>query len=276
MRRQQSDFQDQDRSALLSPTSNHRQYQRLKYYSALRTGYKHLTAEGNEPINNAGSFLAMPDEVIEIEQFIFQNPFLPRAKKGEKQSSIIIIFSCWKTMLGTAVVTLPWAYQESGLALGMIITVVSFVVSFYTCKLIVVSTGDDPEYQDTLKKYYGKPGYYAALIFPSILIIGALITYFSLMAQALYPICVAIYSWTSGDTELTNYTMDPRFDQFSTSYTSIIIFFILVPVINMKDLKIFMRFGSFGVIFVVYLLAFIIVVGIFSLTDTEYTIGNAE
>jgi len=49
-------------------------------------------------------------------------------------------------MLGTAVVTLPWAYQESGLALGMIITVVSFVVSFYTCKLIVVSTGDDPEY----------------------------------------------------------------------------------------------------------------------------------
>jgi len=44
----------------------------------------------------------------------------------------------------------------------------------------------------------------------------------------------------------------------------------------MKDLKIFMRFGSFGVIFVVYLLAFIIVVGIFSLTDTEYTIGNAE
>ena len=85
-------------------------------------------------------------------------------------------------MLGTAVVTLPWAYQQSGLALGIIITIVSFFVSFYTCKLIVDSTGNDPEYQDTLRKYYGKPGYYAALIFPSILIIGALITYFSLMA----------------------------------------------------------------------------------------------
>ena len=93
----------------------------------------------------------------------------------------------------------------------MIITVVSFIVSFYTCKLIVKSTGDDPEYQDTLRKYYGKSGFYAALIFPSILIMGALITYFSLMAQALYPICVALYAWCSGDNTLEKYSMDPSF-----------------------------------------------------------------
>ena len=59
-------------------------------------------------------------------------------------------------MIGTAVVSLPWAYQESGLALAVIITFVSFLVSFYTCKLIVDATGDDPDYSDTLKKYYGK------------------------------------------------------------------------------------------------------------------------
>ena len=59
-------------------------------------------------------------------------------------------------MIGTAVVSLPWAYQESGLVLGVIITITSFLVSFYTCKLIVDCTGDDPDYSDTLKKYYGK------------------------------------------------------------------------------------------------------------------------
>jgi amino acid permease len=54
--------------------------------------------------------LATPDHVVDEDLFLFQNPFLPRQAKGEKQGSLIIIFSCWKTMLGTAVVTLPWAY----------------------------------------------------------------------------------------------------------------------------------------------------------------------
>ena len=40
------------------------------------------------------------------------------AVPGEKQSSMVIIFSCWKTMIGTAVVSLPWAFQQSGIILG--------------------------------------------------------------------------------------------------------------------------------------------------------------
>ena len=69
---------------------------------------------------------------------------------------MVIIFSCWKTMIGTAVVSLPWAFQESGMLLGLIITFTSFIVSFYTCKLIIDMAGKDPDYSDTLKKYYGK------------------------------------------------------------------------------------------------------------------------
>ena len=59
-------------------------------------------------------------------------------------------------MIGTAVVSLPWAFQESGMLLGFIITFTSFMVSFYTCKLIIDMAGDDPDYSDTLRKYYGK------------------------------------------------------------------------------------------------------------------------
>jgi hypothetical protein len=32
------------------------------------------------------------------------------AKKKGTQSSTIIVFSVWKTMIGTAVVSLPWAF----------------------------------------------------------------------------------------------------------------------------------------------------------------------
>jgi len=59
-------------------------------------------------------------------------------------------------MIGTAVLSLPWAYQQSGILLGSIIAFVSYLISFYTCKLIVETIGDDADYSDTLKKYFGK------------------------------------------------------------------------------------------------------------------------
>lgn len=68
----------------------------------------------------------------------------------------MIIFSCWKTMMGSAVVSMPWAIQQSGIGLGLIICFTSFLISFYTCKLIVDMTGDDPDFSDTARKYYGK------------------------------------------------------------------------------------------------------------------------
>jgi len=77
----------------------------LKYYSALKTGYEHLAKGGIE-----SSFLAVPEHVIDKNLFIFTNPFTGKSDEASKQSSIVIIFSVWKTMIGTAVVSLPWAF----------------------------------------------------------------------------------------------------------------------------------------------------------------------
>ena len=59
-------------------------------------------------------------------------------------------------MIGSAVVSLPWAFQQSGLLLGVILSTTSFLVSFYTTKLVIETAGTDKEYADTLKKYFGK------------------------------------------------------------------------------------------------------------------------
>jgi len=88
---------------MLSPKADHKDYNRFKYYSALRTGYGHLGIEQPE--------LEPPTHVIEPELFLFKLPFMSAPVEGEKQSSMIIIFSCWKTMIGTAVASLPWAFQ---------------------------------------------------------------------------------------------------------------------------------------------------------------------
>lgn len=73
----------------------------------------------------------------------------------------------------------------------------SFAISFYTCKLIIESTGDDPDYCDTLRKYYGAMGYYTGLLGPGLLILGAVVVYFVIMTEVLYPMCLAIYAWIS-------------------------------------------------------------------------------
>ena len=52
---------------MLSPSFDHKDYNRMKYYSALRTGYAHLGIEQPE--------LEPPAHIIDQQLFLFQNPF---------------------------------------------------------------------------------------------------------------------------------------------------------------------------------------------------------
>jgi len=59
---------------LMSPKRDHPQYNRLKYYSALKTGYDHLIeketdANGNE-IPKDPEFLRVPSHVMEENLFM--------------------------------------------------------------------------------------------------------------------------------------------------------------------------------------------------------------
>jgi len=123
-------------------------------------------------------------------------------------------------MIGTAVVMLPWTFQQSGIVLGLIFCFTSFLISFYTCKLIIDMAGTDPDYADTMKKFYGKCrphslnalplcigqfGYYSGLIAPAILILGAVCVFFVTMNQVLYPMILAIYVWCGADKNSVTY-----------------------------------------------------------------------
>jgi len=41
--------------------------------------------------------------------------------------------------------------------------------------------GTDPDYSDTLRKFYGKPGYYAGLIAPAVVMLGGVTVFFVIM-----------------------------------------------------------------------------------------------
>ena len=92
-----------------SPTASNRRYNREKYYSALKTGFKHADNNNSQP-GSAGmrqSFLLPPD--LKMDEPLF--PILGLDQLSEsKTGSGVIIFACWNTMVGSAMVSLPWSF----------------------------------------------------------------------------------------------------------------------------------------------------------------------
>ena len=116
---------------------------KFKYYNAIKTGFAQTsnvapTDEGLTDLDDlTRSEINIPmTHVVDDECFVFPLPLMLR-EPGEKSNSYVMIFSIWNTMIGTIVVSLPWAFQQAGLLLSICICFSSYVVSFYTCKLIV-------------------------------------------------------------------------------------------------------------------------------------------
>ena len=53
-------------------------------------------------------------------------------------------------MVGAGLTTIPWAYQQSGILLGIGLTTIAFAASYWTCYLVVITAGEDVDYTDTL------------------------------------------------------------------------------------------------------------------------------
>ena len=140
---------DTSMSYVPSPKTNTSRFHRQKYYSAIKSGMGQLN-----PSTMRQSFLQAP----RVEERLPPIMALPGVDmKGDtKTNSIMVIFSCWNTMCGSSLVFLPAYFQASGLILGVIISTTSFLLSYYTCALIIKTAHNDADYVFTLKKYYGK------------------------------------------------------------------------------------------------------------------------
>jgi len=117
-------------------------------------------------------------------------------------------------MIGSGIVTLPWTFYHSGMILGITICFTSFVVSLRTCILILRLTGPGDDFYDTMRKYWGKPGYYLTMVLTLIIIQTACTAYFLIMTQNLYPNILAIIKWTTGN-QLPMINTPGDFSQFS-------------------------------------------------------------
>lgn len=74
-------------------------------------------------------------------------------------SSIMIVFNTWNAMIGVGTVTLPWAFQQSGIILGIFLCAVACMFSFLTNYLLLRSAGKDTNFSDTMHRYFPTYGW---------------------------------------------------------------------------------------------------------------------
>jgi thiol:disulfide interchange protein len=85
----------------------------------------------------------------------------------------------------------------------------------------------------------------------------------------LYPILSAIIEGEGGSSQLD---LSPNFSKFSYSYTCMLAAVMLFIATLKKDLSIFIRINSFGVIFSLAIIFFVIAMGIYSMSNTNYLV----
>jgi len=100
--------------------------------------------------------------------------------------------------------------------------------------------------------------------------VAAVCAYFVILSQMLYFIMLAFIDWI-GKTETKPIT-DADFSHFSLSYMALIVFGIEFVITLKKDLSIFIRLMSFGSIFIISLIFFIIGFGFYSIHNTKFEI----
>ena len=129
----------------------------------------------------------------------------------------------------------------------------SFFISYYTCYLVIKTAGTDTDYTDTLQKHFGRVGWRIGMTLFIINLFVPIIIYFQLLAQNLFPIIMVIFG-IDGKADSNNID----FSKFSYTYTCFIIMGILVCLTLIRQLGIFVKFNTYGTIFIVMIILFVI------------------
>lgn len=128
---------------------------------------------------------------------------------------------------------------------------------------------NDINYCDTLNRYWGRPGWLLGIWCPVAIIYGGLFIYMQYLSQMLYPLVLAIQAWSTGQADIDIDT-GVNFHAWSSTYASVIVFFMLQIILLKRDMSSIMRIVSFGGFFIIVIMGLIIGIGIKSLIDTKF------
>ncbi|XP_025110974.1 sodium-coupled neutral amino acid transporter 9-like isoform X2 [Pomacea canaliculata] len=230
----------------------------------------------------------MPDHVVP-ENFLIR-VLVPVA--GE-QSSIITIFALWNTMMGTSILSMPWAIKQAGYVCGIAMLILMAAINGYTSYRVLRSVDfflgkKISEFSDVCKHFLGKYAEITAVFCSLLTLLGGMIVYWILLSSFLFHIVNFLYMHiqhsvidnllpSSGNSsavftdvvcEVSENASSLNTSQTSPLYNEVwnqgktvpfFLLIILVPLLNFKSPTFFTKFNSLGTISVLYLMIFVTV-----------------
>ena len=146
-----------------------------------------------------------------------------------KTSSLMIIFNTWNAMIGCGTVTIPWAFQQSGILLGILLTAVTCLFTFTTNYMLLRVAGSDTNFSDTMHRYFPTYGWSISMACFIVNFYVGIILFFQVLSQSLYPI---ILFAMSSDAPIE---MKTDWSQFSLSYSCLILLAIVLLMTAPRD-----------------------------------------
>uniref|UniRef100_A0A3Q4A9Q7 Neutral amino acid transporter 9 n=1 Tax=Mola mola TaxID=94237 RepID=A0A3Q4A9Q7_MOLML len=245
--------------------------------------YSKLTGSSDRLLSPPNHVVPCPDEIY-IYSPLGTAFKVTAADYYSKNPSIVTIFAIWNTMMGTSILSIPWALKQAGFTLGILILVFTGLLMLYCCYIVLKSPKAIPyvdtsnwEFPDVCKYYFGKFGQWSSLVFSMVSLIGAMVVYWVLMSNFLYNTGQFIYiicpypNIDSGG----NYTISTSYFSNSgndtsdissfghwwskTNTTPLYLIVLLLPLLCLRSASFFARFTFLGTVSVVYLLTLVTV-----------------
>lgn len=246
-------------------------YRRYQYYTRLQSH----TGQNLDLLN-------IPDHVIPSDFFTIHIPGIPSSSDG-KQSSLITIFAIWNTMMGTSLLSMPWALEQAGLAMGLFMMATISGLCLYTAHRILQvykvhsRTMKISEFPELCGLLLGRWAEWLASTFSIIAILGAAVVYWVLMSNFLFNTVNYVTDRSNAtnssfgvfcpkdqpphhthiEPNITSSLLDNNesfYDKYWTLKTTpLFLIFVLYPLINFKSATFFTKFNSLGTVSIVFI-----------------------
>lgn len=104
------------------------QYNRYRFYNRLSGVHSGMQDR-----------LQIPDHIVPWYFYIprIAIPYDTDSSKLPKQNSFVTIFAIWNMLMGTSLLTLPWALHKAGLLFGVVLLLAMVGLCCYTANLII-------------------------------------------------------------------------------------------------------------------------------------------
>ena len=196
----------------------------------------------------------------EDEESAREDEFAELVAKEDAFSDARKIFAMWNVMVGSSVLTTPWAFTESGLVLGSVLAVSMGMIMAYTSSLML-RYGAERGHDDLASIAGARLGRAAARlcnVFMVAMMLQTMIVYCMMMSTSVYGVVKGLADLVSHQQSSRDFAMENDFLCWTPVTAIFITAGILLVLGSFNNMEFFVGMSALGPFFMTYLIIFMV------------------